>query len=69
MKRAIDFTLALICLMAFSPLMLICAIAIKKEDGLPVIYSQERIGLHGKPFMIYKFRTMRKNAEGNGVHN
>ncbi len=66
MKRAIDFTLALICLMAFSPLMLICAIAIKKEDGLPVIYSQERIGLHGKPFMIYKFRTMRKNAEGNG---
>ena len=66
MKRAIDFTLALICLMAFSPLMLICAIAIKKEDGLPVIYSQERIGLHGKPFMIYKFRTMRKDAEGNG---
>lgn len=67
MKRAIDFTLALICLMAFSPLMLICAIAIKKEDGLPVIYSQERIGLHGKPFMIYKFRTMKKDAEDSGV--
>ena len=66
MKRAIDFTLALICLMAFSPLMLICAIAIKKEDGLPVIYSQERIGLHGKPFNIYKFRSMRRDAEQEG---
>lgn len=66
MKRLIDFTLALICIVIFSPLMLICAIAIKKEDGFPVIYSQERIGLHGKSFMIYKFRTMRKNAEGSG---
>jgi lipopolysaccharide/colanic/teichoic acid biosynthesis glycosyltransferase len=37
------------------------------EDGLPVIYSQERIGLHGKPFMIYKFRSMRMNAEEDGA--
>lgn len=52
MKRAFDFILALTCIVVFSPLMLVCAVAIKREDGLPIIYSQERIGLHGKPFMI-----------------
>mgnify|MGYP002515592033 FL=1 len=67
MKRALDFIVALICIVVFSPLMLLCAAAIKREDGCPVIYSQERIGLHGKPFMIYKFRTMSKHAEGNGI--
>lgn len=67
MKRAFDFILATTCIMVFSPLMLICAAVIKREDGLPVIYSQERIGRHGKPFMIYKFRTMRKDAEESGV--
>lgn len=67
MKRVFDLILALVCIVAFSPLMLICAIAIKREDGLPVIYSQERIGKHGKPFMIYKFRTMKKDAEDSGV--
>lgn len=64
MKRVFDFILALICIVVFSPLMLICAAAIKREDGQPFIYRQERIGLHGKPFMIYKFRTMKKDAEG-----
>ncbi len=67
MKRAFDFILALTCIVVFSPLMLVCAVAIKREDGQPIIYSQERIGLHGKPFMIYKFRTMKKHAENNGV--
>lgn len=63
MKRIFDFFLAAICLVVFSPLLLVCALAIRLEDGLPVIYSQERIGLHGKPFMIYKFRSMRMDAE------
>ena len=67
MKRVIDFILAIICLILFSPLMAFCAIAIKREDGLPVIYSQERIGRHGKPFRIYKFRTMKKDAEDGGI--
>ena len=66
MKRIIDCLLAAVCLVIFSPLLLICAIAIRMEDGLPVIYSQERIGLHGKPFMIYKFRSMRMDAEEQG---
>ena len=67
MKRGIDFILAVICLVLFAPLMAFCALAIRREDGEPVIYSQERIGRHGKPFMIYKFRTMRKDAEGGGI--
>lgn len=66
MKRTIDFILSALCLVVFSPLLLICAVAIRMEDGLPVIYSQERIGLHGKPFMIYKFRSMRLDAEEHG---
>ena len=62
-KRSVDFVIAACCLVVFSPLALVCALAIRKEDGLPVIYKQERIGLHGKPFYIYKFRSMRIDAE------
>lgn len=66
MKRFFDCIFSAFCLILFSPLFLICAVAIRLEDGMPVIYSQERIGLHGKPFMIYKFRSMRMNAEEHG---
>lgn len=66
MKRVFDFLLATLCLVAFSPLFVLCALAIRLEDGLPVIYSQERIGLHGQPFAIYKFRSMRLDAEKSG---
>ena len=67
MRRFIDIVLSAISLIVFSPLMLLCAVAIRMEDGLPVIYSQERIGLHGTPFLIYKFRTMRIDAEEGGM--
>lgn len=66
-KRSIDFLLALVCLVLFSPLFLICYIGIRREDGCPVIFSQERIGRGGKPFMILKFRTMKEEAEKDGV--
>lgn len=66
-KRAIDFLLAFVCLILFSPLFLICYIGIRREDGCPVIFSQERIGRGGKPFMILKFRTMKEEAEKDGV--
>ena len=66
-KRSIDFLLALVCLILFSPLFLICYIGIRREDGCPVIFSQERIGRGGKPFMILKFRTMKEEAEKDGV--
>ena len=65
-KRSVDFVIAACCLVVFSPLALVCALAIRKEDGPPVIYKQERIGLHGKPFYIYKFRSMRIDAEKDG---
>jgi lipopolysaccharide/colanic/teichoic acid biosynthesis glycosyltransferase len=50
----------------FSPLFLVCYILIRKEDGGPAIFKQERIGLHGKPFYIYKFRSMKVDAEKYG---
>lgn len=66
MKRFLDIVLAAFCLVVFSPLIGLCALAIRLDDGLPVIYKQERIGLHGKPFFIYKFRSMRMDAEAGG---
>lgn len=58
-KRAFDFFVSLICLVLFSPIMLIIAIAIKLDSRGPVIFKQERVGRHGKPFYCYKFRSMR----------
>ena len=65
-KRVFDLFVALICLILFSPLFLFCYIAIKREKNGPVIYKQERIGLGGKPFYIYKFRSMVVDAEKEG---
>ena len=65
-KRVIDCLLAFLCLVVFSPLFVILYILIKYEDGGKVIYKQERIGLFGRPFYIYKFRSMKLNAEENG---
>ena len=65
-KRAIDFVLAFVLLIVFSPLILICWIAVKVEDGGPAIYKQERIGRFGRPFKILKFRSMRVDAEAAG---
>jgi lipopolysaccharide/colanic/teichoic acid biosynthesis glycosyltransferase len=65
-KRLLDFFVALICLVIFSPLFVICYIMVKREDGGPAIFQQERIGRFGRPFKIYKFRSMRVDAEKNG---
>lgn len=66
LKRIIDFFIASICLVVFSPLFLICYFAVRREDGGPAIFKQERIGRFGRPFMIYKFRSMRTDAEKDG---
>ena len=66
MKRLFDFCWAAVCLVVFSPLFLICYIAIKREDGGKAIFRQERIGRFGRPFYIYKFRSMREDAEKDG---
>lgn len=65
-KRMSDCLIAAILLTLFSPLFLICYMAVKREDGGPVIFKQERIGRFGRPFLIYKFRSMRLDAEKMG---
>lgn len=65
-KRVIDCIAAAVAMVIFAPLFAICYIAIRREDGGPAIYAQERIGWHGKPFKIYKFRSMRLDAEKMG---
>lgn len=66
-KRVIDILFgAFLGLISF-PVCVLAAIAIKLEDHGPVFYSQERIGLYGKPFTVYKFRTMRTDAEKFGA--
>jgi lipopolysaccharide/colanic/teichoic acid biosynthesis glycosyltransferase len=63
MKRGFDAVASALLLLVFSPLIALCAAAVKLEDGGPVLYAQERIGLRGLPFHIYKFRSMREDAE------
>ena len=65
-KRAFDVVTSAAVLIVFSPLLLLVSIAVKAGSPGPVIYSQERIGLFGRSFRIYKFRTMRADAEGDG---
>ena len=63
MKRVIDFCLALICIILFSPLFIIFYVAIRLEDRGPAFFKQERIGLEGKPFNILKFRSLSTEGE------
>ena len=65
-KRVFDFIVSAFCLVVFSPLMLLCYLLVKREDGGPAIFKQERIGMNGEPFYIYKFRSMKMDAEKHG---
>lgn len=65
-KRIFDLFGALILLVLSSPIFLVIYIAIKLDDGGPAIFRQERLGRFGRPFNIYKFRTMRVDAEKDG---
>lgn len=67
MKRLLDIVLSGIVLIVLSPLMLIVAICIKATDGGPVFYKQVRLTKDGKQFKILKFRSMRVDAEKDGV--
>ena len=58
LKRIVDVFGAVVALALFSPIMLVAAIAVKLTSKGPVIYSQERVGLHNRPFRMYKFRSM-----------
>lgn len=66
LKRSFDILLSALLLLVFSPLIGLCALAVYIEDGRPVLYRQERMGLGGKPFDILKFRSMRLDAEAAG---
>ena len=57
-KRGFDIFFSLLGIVLLSPLFLVIYLIVRITEGSPVIYSQERIGLHGKPFMIYKFRRL-----------
>lgn len=66
-KRCLDFLLSLIALIILSPVLLIVAILVRCKLGSPVIFKQQRPGLHEKIFCMYKFRTMTdaKDEQGN----
>ena len=66
LKRGVDMLISALCIIVFSPLFLLSYILIKMDDGGPAIYSQERIGRFGRPFRIYKYRSMRLDAEAMG---
>ena len=66
LKRILDVALSLIAMVVLSPLYLITAILVKCSSPGPIFYAQERIGLHGKPFKMHKFRTMYVDAEKAG---
>ena len=65
-KRAFDFVVSALGLIVLSPLFILVAIQVKYSSRGPVFYRQERIGLYGKSFYIYKFRTMIDHAEQEG---
>jgi len=62
-KRLYDFVLSCVGLLVLSPLLFLIGLAIKLSDGGPAFYRQRRIGRHGRPFFILKFRTMVMGAE------
>lgn len=64
-KRLMDISISLFALVLTSPIMLVCAIAIKAEDGGKVFYKQKRLTKYGRVFQVYKFRTMK---EENSIH-
>jgi sugar transferase (PEP-CTERM system associated) len=66
LRRLFDIISSLIGMGFSSPLMILTAIAIRVESPGPVIYTQERVGLHGRKFRIFKFRSMRSDAEAQG---
>lgn len=66
-KRLMDIVLSVFALILLSPLMVVLAVLVRLDSPGPVIYRQERIGIHKMPFILYKFRSMRSDAESNGI--
>ncbi|AXI10780.1 sugar transferase [Oceanobacillus sp. 143] len=66
MKRAIDVFISLTLITILLPLILVVAIVVRFALGAPVLFKQQRPGLYGKPFFLYKFRTMTNAVDSSG---
>jgi sugar transferase EpsL len=66
-KRAFDFIVAVVALSVLLPIFTVISCLIVLFDGLPLLFCQQRPGLHGKPFVMYKFRTMNNLRDSQGV--
>lgn len=67
LKRALDVLISLVLLVPTAPIMAVTALLIRLESPGPVIYRQDRVGLHEKEFTVFKFRSMRTDAEKDGA--
>ena len=65
-KRLFDFVLACLAVLVIWPVLLILAVAIKVQSSGPALFKQKRVGKNGKPFVLYKFRTMRTGIDPFG---
>lgn len=66
MKRLFDFSAATLGIIVVSPIVIGTAIVVKKKIGSPILFTQTRPGQYGKPFQVYKFRTMTNETDENG---
>ncbi|WHY71041.1 sugar transferase [Fictibacillus enclensis] len=66
MKRALDITIALLLIIGLAPIIVITTLLVRINIGSPVLFKQQRPGLNGKPFYLYKFRTMTNEKDENG---
>lgn len=66
LKRLFDLVVAFVALVVLSPVLLVLAIMIRRRLGSPILFRQVRPGLHGKPFEMIKFRTMREAVDADG---
>ena len=66
LKRFMDVSISIVAIVLLSPLYILLSILVKLSSKGPIIYKQERIGLNGRPFYIYKFRSMFKDSENKG---
>lgn len=65
-KRLTDFVIAFVALLCLWPIMLIVAVVVSLKLGTPILFEQQRPGFHGKPFIMYKFRTMNNVRDSAG---
>lgn len=68
MKRVFDLTLSLLALVLLAPVFALAALAVAMESGFPILFRQTRLGLGGREFAMYKFRSMVRDAAGVGPY-